>query len=850
MLNFTDNWSPFGVDSYYRRQELYQMAWAKYSIDLTEFALIAAQTHGGPIAVVREERKKTPAAPSPALVRPQIVVFSAAGRLLHQWVWNSGPLLQLGWSGAEELVCVQEDGRVLIYDMFGAFVRTFGMGQEAMDARVVDCRIFAQGSGATGIAVLTGSRRFFIMHDIDAPTPILRSTGVVPGLDVNAPPPCWAVVCQERDTQILITRGSDILSVDKTGSFQPFPVRCSDPVLGYSHLAVSPNGKSLALVTLNGLIIITPTEAGALVACEFDSGSPDAPPQQVAWCGNSAVVGYWAKPDGHVLLLIGPKKDYINFLFDSPVHLVSETDCLRIISRDTHDMIQKVPATTQAVMKLGSMAPGAALLEAYREYEALSYKADEYLKLVKPTLEDAINQCIDSAGQELDINTQKLLLRAASFGKSFYDSAVLTEKFVLMCKNLRILNALRFYLVGMPLTWRQFEGLSVPELLDKLVRRRQYELAYRICGYLELPVQEGFAKILLHWSLFKMNQRNEPDEAVARAIIGKLAKTPGISFAECARKARSLGRNKLAMDLLEHETSAQLQIPLLLELGREEVALTKAIASGNSDLVYDVILHLKAKMTAAEFLMKIRSSKEVFALFIKYCKELNPGQLRDLFVQEDWRTDEGLTFVPEAFFEKLSPAERLAALQSAMERFEHGRDEFNKKITEDQIKLIKQQNKLEEKFNRGYTGLTVHQTLELLLNDGFYKMADDLKKDFQIADRHFWLVKIDVLARNAHWEELEKFSKSVRKPPVGLEHFAVAAFRYHGRNEAYKYAMRVDEENKLKCFVKIGLLEEAAEWAIKQKDGEGLNKVLEKCRRDDVALISKITAAKTQLGLA
>lgn len=34
----------------------------------------------------------------------------------------------MGWSQQEELLCVQEDGMVLIYDMFGNYQHTFSMG--------------------------------------------------------------------------------------------------------------------------------------------------------------------------------------------------------------------------------------------------------------------------------------------------------------------------------------------------------------------------------------------------------------------------------------------------------------------------------------------------------------------------------------------------------------------------------------------------------------------------------------------------------------------------------------------------------------------------------------------------
>lgn len=50
--------------------------------------------------------------------------------------WNSGELVHMGWSDAEQLLCVQQSGDVLVYDMFGAYQRTFNMGQEVRDTKV------------------------------------------------------------------------------------------------------------------------------------------------------------------------------------------------------------------------------------------------------------------------------------------------------------------------------------------------------------------------------------------------------------------------------------------------------------------------------------------------------------------------------------------------------------------------------------------------------------------------------------------------------------------------------------------------------------------------------------------
>jgi hypothetical protein len=50
-------------------------------------------------------------------------------------------------------------------------------------------------------------------------------------------------------------------------------------------------------------------------------------------------VGLW----GTTMLVVGPDKDWINFNFDSRVHLVEEEDGLRIIGNYQHEFLHKVP---------------------------------------------------------------------------------------------------------------------------------------------------------------------------------------------------------------------------------------------------------------------------------------------------------------------------------------------------------------------------------------------------------------------------------------------------------------------------------------------------------------------------
>lgn len=58
------------------------------------------------------------------------------------------------------------------------------------------------------------------------------------------------------------------------------------------------------------------------------------------------------------------------------------------------------------------------------------------------------------------------------------------------------------------------------------------------------------------------------------------------------------------LKLLDHESKASEQVQLLLKLDENKPALLKAIESGDTDLVYMVILRLRDNMPLADFKVK------------------------------------------------------------------------------------------------------------------------------------------------------------------------------------------------------------------------------------------------------
>lgn len=75
----------------------------------------------------------------------------------------------MGWSIDEKFICVQDDGQVVIHDLFGNFLQAFTLCQEAQDTKIVDAKIYINPQNFTGIAVMTSNYKIFVFNNILEP---------------------------------------------------------------------------------------------------------------------------------------------------------------------------------------------------------------------------------------------------------------------------------------------------------------------------------------------------------------------------------------------------------------------------------------------------------------------------------------------------------------------------------------------------------------------------------------------------------------------------------------------------------------------------------------------------------
>uniref|UniRef100_A0A3Q3NK47 Vacuolar protein sorting-associated protein 16 homolog n=1 Tax=Mastacembelus armatus TaxID=205130 RepID=A0A3Q3NK47_9TELE len=784
MAFITANWNPLG-EAFYRKTELYDMCWTVG--DGLRDSLVAAAPYGGPIALLREPHRRSPSS------RPQLEIYSASGVVITSFPWKSGPVVQLGWTVSDELLCIQEDGSVLIYDLFGSFKRHFTMGQEVVQSQVLEVKVFHSPYG-TGVAIVTGSSRFTLATNIDDLK--LRRLPEVPGL--QGKPSCWVVLTQDRQTKVLLSNGPELYILDNTSCTAVCPPGFSPQAGSIVHMCVSFSYKYLALFTDTGYLWTGSSDLQDKLS--ETNTKKTSPPKQMVWCRRPksqqpSVVLLWDR----LLIVAGICNDTIQFPIEEPCVLVGEIDGVRIISSTNQELLQEVPLVCQDIFKIASMAPGALLLEAHREYEA------------------------------------------ASFGKCFLTDFS-PDVFVSTCRELRVLNAVRESGVGLPLTHTQFKQMTLQVLIDRLVYRQFYPLAIEICRYLKIPDYQGVSRVLKHWASCKVQQKDLSDTAIAQVICVKVGDSPGVSYSHIAAKAYECGRTELAIKLLDFEPRSGEQVPLLLKMKRSQLALSKAVESGDTDLVYTVVSYLKNEMNRGDFFMTLRNQPVALSLYRQFCKLQEQDTLKDLYNQDDDHQELANYHVTASYREKRLDS-RLSVLQSAVDEYNKAKNEFAAKATEDEMRLLRFQRKLDDEKGAGLLGLSLQATMEALLSLGLHKQAEQLYRDFRVPDKRYWWLKLKALAEKEEWEELEKFSKS-KKSPIGYLAFVEVCMKHNNKFEAKKYVSKVTPEQKVKAHLAVGDQEGAADVAIERRNDAEIGAVLSKCPASNHLLIDRLNRAR------
>ena len=167
-------------------------------------------------------------------------------------------------------------------------------------------------------------------------------------------------------------------------------------------------------------------------------------PMKLLWCSEDAIVVFHNKQ----FHIITRDNSYIKTYGSGVKGLLpcQEIDGIKIMSNNKCEILRTLPDFYINIFKLNSTAKSKDLYEAYEEYESRQASYENNILVDKKSLQDAVEQCIEAACFELNVNDQLRLLKAAHFGKTFLNPGNSTfdhNKFPQACELLRVIHAFR-----------------------------------------------------------------------------------------------------------------------------------------------------------------------------------------------------------------------------------------------------------------------------------------------------------------------------------------------------------------------------------------------------------------------
>lgn len=722
----------------------------------------------------------------------------------------------MSWTDDQLLVCVVQDGTIYRYNIRGELQEpNIALGAECFEQNVVECVFWGNG-----MVCITEANQLFCVPDFTNPTPCkLADPNLVEF------PLCMAVIepqyTMSGNVEVLLGVDDYVMVVDEE-SVQQVGVGIGP----LQKMVVTQNGKLLASFTHDGRLLVISTDFSKILF-EYNCDS-SLPPEQMAWCGLHSVLLYW----DDLLLMVGPYGDPVRYTYDDPILLIPECDGVRILSNTSMEFLHIVPDSAVSIFKIGSTEPAALLYDALDHYDKHSAKADENLRLIRNSLPKAVEACIDAAGHEYDITRQTTLLRAASYGQAFC-SPVQRDRFQEMCRTLRVLNAVRHYEIGIPLSIQQYKLLTAPVLIGRLINSHQHLVALRISEYLGLNQE----LVIMHWACAKITSSIATnDESLLEVLLDKLNMCKGISYAAIAAHADNSGRRKLAAMLVEHEPRSSKQVPLLLSIGEEDTALTKATESGDTDLVYLALFHIWQKSSPLEFFGVIQARLLARDLFIRYTRCYKHEFLKDFYLSTGqlhevafilWRESWEMGKNPMA--SKGSPLHgpRIKLIEKSQSLYAETKEHvFESKAAEEHAKLLRIQHDLEVSTKQPiFVDSSISDTIRTCIVLGNHRAALKVKQEFKIPEKRWYWLKVFALATVRDWDALEKFSKE-KRPPIGYKPFVEACIDADEKAEAVKYIAKLtDPRERAEAYARIGMAKEAADAASQSKDSELLGRL-------------------------
>lgn len=553
-------------------------------------------------------------------------------------------------------------------------------------------------------------------------------------------------------------------------------------------------------------------------------------PLKLSWCGDHCIAAIVeANPQSGLLdeiRLYGPAQDYVTFWYPNEKIKVSSLrslpEGLEVLTNRKLHLISKVTAETTSVLRLGSVDPGAMLLDCYEVLQTKPANAIDNLR--KIDLLKGINDCLITAKHELDITLQKKLLSAVSFGKSVLPyQAFDSNKFVEACQEIKIINYL--HECGVPLTYESFQRLGYGKVIKLMINLNKYYEALTLSKLVGHNFEGYISDIFNHWAIGKIRLDSLLDDQELLVAIQNQLEITGFrqNMGVITTEAFKEGRFNLAKQLALMEPSIVSKISQLMTLSETNLALKECLRGHYPELSLSLILLLSKKLSWSQ-LSKLLILHMGSNYLYPYLKRQDKGHLYDFYRQTDKYKDLGdlilMTSNKEQSKDTISQIIELhkrVATSNEMKR--------NLNLMKRQEKLTEWQELHSAKERIDIRNLSLDTTLVKLIESNRENSITEFVKKFNISDKKFYFIKCRTLVVMKDFEGLRNFALANKSPPVGYRIFYDTLKRHGHLKEAADYISLISGlsyEATKQLYIDCKAYQKAIVLASREKDILGL----------------------------
>ena len=579
---------------------------------------------------------------------------------------------------------------------------------------------------------------------------------------------------------------------------------------------------------------------------------------QFLFCGEDALALYGKK---HVMITTTSKKTLLykiseeekSFFFVEHVYAkcISEVDGLRISTNNGVYFISKVDKNLFKSCYPFENNSAKKLLKAYNSDLLNEPDSGQKLKELGKDLSDSIFILLNAAAniywkeEESDTikkEVQLYLLKAAQLGKIFVDieEEFNYDKFVEICKDLRIVNNLRNNKESpLFITYKQYKSLNYPELIKKILLQQNFYLAYKISKYLEYDTKKIYQK----WAcckIKKLNKLSTKSEQIRlyEDIKDDLDKIKNVSYIQLAKKAFKCKLNELGMKFLDNEKSILAKIPIYLkhnQMGKVLQLSYETYDSNVMEIAFDQLIDYSG--IDEDFIEKVKDVKNLKYPVLNFLGGVEGGDVFIAKYLEEQKDYEELMFLElEKFFTSNAIDKKKKHLKLAIE-YQKQLDKTNVNNKFYSMYLTELNNSI--KFKRDCIDTEkkiIAKTYVMPFDNSIYdcykfgvkekklEWIEKQNKNFELNNKKMTLMRFKALAENNRIELIEDIIKSSSLKKLGISPLNMADFYFDFKKYdlAAKYAKLITHQEyfdyKIEMLKQMEKYEDCLEVAISSKN--------------------------------